>query len=132
MLFASLASRVYYDTASVSLLPRCFRHPCGDECFHQISEFEVAGCGNDDLWRSPLRFSIDPLGTVGARLIEDYRNIVLSGDKLRMAALNDLAIVLLGLDDKQQLIHKPGHSQSRAGLAERRHIENNVIEVARL
>src|SRR6266480_7936517 len=77
------------------------------------------------------RFSIEPLRNVGTRLVNHHHNIVSLRDQLLVAALYKLAVVFFRLDHKQKLVHESSHPPRGTRLAQRRHVKNDVVEVAR-
>src|ERR1700730_7306762 len=64
-----------------------------------------------------LRFRAEPLRPKGSGFVEDNRDVVALGLQLGIAALYQVAIVLLGFYNQQHLVHEGAHTPSGAGLA---------------
>src|ERR1700681_588067 len=82
--------------------------------------------------RSSSQFAVHPLWRVVANLIKEHRNVVSSGNERLIASFDGLTIIFARRDHDQKLVHKWCHSQRGAGLAEWRHIKDDVVEIARL
>ena len=74
---------------------------------------------------------IEPFRRVGAGFVQDDRYIVPDADERRITAPDNVTIVLFRLDNKQEFIHEACHSQCGGNLPQGRHIENDIIEIAR-
>src|SRR5260370_12587484 len=88
-----------------------------------------AGTNDADLFG--LNFQFELFRRVGTNFIQNERNIVSFGDKPFARALDGVPAVLFGFDDEQHLIHERSHSPGGTSLLERRHIENDVVEITR-
>src|SRR5262249_59005156 len=68
---------------------------------------------------------------IRTRFVDHHLYIVSLCAQLPIAALNNLAVILFRLDYQQQLVHESRHSPRWTRLVEWRHVENDVVEVAR-
>src|SRR5262249_36637624 len=87
--------------------------------------FNIRECGRS-------RLGVKPLRDVRTRLVYHDCNVLSLRDQLSVAALNNLTVVLLCLDHEQKLVHEGSHSPRWTRLIQRRHVEDNVVKIARL
>ena len=69
---------------------------------------------------------------VGFALVQDDAEVALGFGEEISGAFDDVAVGFLGFDDEEHHIHELRQSGSGADLADRRHVKNDVVVVARL
>jgi len=65
-------------------------------------------------------------------LIQDNGDIISFGHELGVAAPYELAIALFCFDYEKKFVHKCRHAPSGADRCQRRHVENDIVKIARL
>src|ERR1700678_1456218 len=73
---------------------------------------------------------VDPFGCVAAGLVKNDQYIGLAADELVVISLYSIALGVLGLDNEDDVVHVSGHRRGGTGLAERRHVEEDIVEIA--
>ena len=77
-------------------------------------------------------FVVERFRDIGSSLVEDNRYIVPLIHEFGVSSLDQIPVTFLRFNHEQKFIHEGGHSPRLAGGGERRHVEDDIIEIARL
>ena len=75
---------------------------------------------------------MEPLRDIRARLIKDHRDVIPGSNQCFVSSPDCIAVTLLAFDHEENFVHEARHAESRARLAQWRHVEDDVIEITRL
>src|SRR5438105_15636812 len=79
-----------------------------------------------------LTVLVEPVRKVRAYFVQYDRDVRSRADQLTVSTPDKLAIVSLRLHNKQHFIHQCCQTDSWTGLIQRRHVEDEIIEVTTL